>query len=168
MEDTKFEILVARLDADGDYYEGELDCSVLEMDEDRYARPFAGLRYKLFAQILGTELLVRGSLEQDFTADCARCGEEFDFTLEVPDFTVSVEVKERTEIIDLTEELRESIILELPMYPLCREDCKGICHTCGKNLNNEDCSCEGEVSESCWSALDALRGTLEKEDQVEK
>lgn len=126
MEDTKFEILVARLDADGDYYEGELDCSVLEMDEDRYARPFAGLRYKLFAQILGTELLVRGSLEQDFTADCARCGEEFDFTLEVPDFTVSVEVKERTEIIDLTEELRESIILALPTYPVCSETCPGV------------------------------------------
>lgn len=164
MADKKFEIFVARLDSDGDEYEGELDCSVLEMDDDRYARPFAGLRYRLFAQILGTELLVRGSLEQDFEADCARCGEEFDFTLEVPDFTYSTEIKERTEIVDLTDELRESIILELPMYPLCREDCKGVCQTCGKNLNEGDCSCEREAPESCWSALDALQGTLGKED----
>jgi uncharacterized protein len=164
MAEEKFEIFVARLDADGDEFEGELDCSVLGMDEDRYVRPFAGLRYKLFAQILGTELLVRGSLEQDFSAECSRCAEEFDFTLEVPDFTVSVEIKERTEIVDLTNELRESIILELPMYPICRDDCRGICQTCGKNLNKEEGSCVDEDPGGCWGALDALRAGMGKED----
>jgi uncharacterized protein len=47
----------------------------------------------------------------------------------------------RDEQIDLAELLREQFYLVLPMKPLCREDCKGLCPQCGRNLNTETCNC---------------------------
>ena len=153
--DERFIVDVARLERDGEEFSGVLDDSIYALD-DEYLSPFAGLRYDLFVQRLGGELLVRGSLEQDFTAACSRCGADFDFTVKVPDFVVSVEVDEKDEFTDLTNDLRESIILALPTYPVCREDCRGICPTCGKNLNEGSCSCVREERDGRWAVLDSL------------
>ena len=64
-------------------------------------------------------------------------------------------------ILDLSELLRQSILLTLPMTPLCRPDCKGLCPTCGANLNYETCSCEEEDIDPRWAALSLF---LEKEN----
>ena len=159
--EAKLTIDVARLDPDGEEFAGTLDEAALDL-HDEYVRPFAGLRYDLTARRIGRELLVRGRLEQDFDAVCSRCGGDFDFTVKVPDFTVSVETDEKTEFVDLTEELRESIILGLPTYPVCREDCRGVCPQCGKNLNEGPCACVPECRDERWSVLDSLR--KEEED----
>ena len=153
--DDKLIIDVARLDPEGEDYSGAVDDAVLEMDGE-LLRPFAGIRYELFVQQFGTELLVRGTLAQDFEAVCTRCGADFDFTTTVDDFTTSVEIDEKTEFVDLTDELRQSIILSLPSYPVCRQDCQGVCGTCGKNLNEGPCACKHEEQDSRWGALDAL------------
>jgi len=47
----------------------------------------------------------------------------------------------RDDQIDLNELLREQFYLALPMKPLCREDCKGLCPQCGTNLNTGTCAC---------------------------
>lgn len=47
----------------------------------------------------------------------------------------------RDDRIELDELLREQFYLVLPMKPLCREDCKGLCPQCGTNLNTGACSC---------------------------
>ena len=146
---------VARLDRDGENIEGVLDDAVLDLHDD-YLRPFAGIRYSLFAQLAGRELIVRGRLEQDFDAVCSRCGADFDFTAEVPDFLASVATDEKTEIVDLTDEVRQSIILSLPTYPVCRADCRGVCPSCGKNLNQGPCTCGRDGRDDRWGALDAL------------
>ena len=146
---------VARLDRDGEAVEGVLDDAVLDL-HDEYLRPFAGIRYRLSVQLAGRELLARGELEQDFEAVCSRCGADFDFTVTVPDFLASFETDEKTEIVDLTDELRQSIILALPTYPVCRADCRGVCPTCGKNLNEGPCTCVHEERDGRWGALDAL------------
>lgn len=154
--DEKLVIDVARLDRDGESFSGVLDDAVLELDGE-LLHPFGGIRYDLSAQLFGTELLVRGTLAQDFDAVCCRCGGDFDFTVHVDDFTVSVEVAEKTEFADLTDELRQSIILALPSYPVCRQDCRGVCPTCGKNLNEGPCTCDHAERDSRWGALDALK-----------
>ena len=159
--EAKLTIDVARLDSDGEEMAGTLDDAVLELN-DEYVRPFAGIRYALDVRQIGRELLVRGRLEQDFAAVCSRCGGDFDFTVKVPDFTASVEVDEKTEFVDLTDGIRESIILGLPTYPVCREDCQGICPQCGKNLNEGSCSCVVERHDDRWNVLDSLR--KEEED----
>ena len=50
----------------------------------------------------------------------------------------------RDDQIDLNELLREQFYLALPMKPLCREDCRGLCPQCGSNRNTEACACEPE------------------------
>ena len=121
--ETKLVIDVSRLDPEGETIEGEVDC--VDLDEE-FVHPFGGIRYRLDVQLIGTELLVRGHLEQDFELVCSRCGEDFDDTIKVDDFTESYEISEKTAEVDLTEDVRESIILTLPSYPVCSEACPGI------------------------------------------
>ena len=101
----------SRLDADGADLEGEVNA--VDLDEE-FVRPFGGVRYRLRAQLFGSELLVRGHLEQDFDLVCSRCGKDFDDTIAVDDFTVSREIDADEPEADLTDEIRESIILALP------------------------------------------------------
>jgi uncharacterized metal-binding protein YceD (DUF177 family) len=65
-------------------------------------------------------------MEQDFDLVCSRCGKDFDDTVKVDDFTTSVEIDPKSGTVDLTQEVRESIILALPTFPLCDEACPGI------------------------------------------
>ena len=48
----------------------------------------------------------------------------------------------KDDVIDLGDVMREQFYLALPMKPLCREDCHGLCVVCGTNLNRETCSCK--------------------------
>ena len=61
------------------------------------------------------------------------------------------------EEIDLEPLVREAVLLELPLSPLCAEDCKGLCPECGADLNAEGCDCEVEQRDPRWAALDELR-----------
>ena len=133
---------VARLDDEGETFRGEVD--IIDLNE-RFVKPFGGVRYELRAQLFGTELLVKGRVEQDFTLVCGRCLNEFDTTISVNDFETSLEVAENAEFVDLTNDVRESIILALPSYPVCDENCPGI-------------AVQSEVpGDNRWDALDALK-----------
>ncbi len=59
--------------------------------------------------------------------------------------------------LDLEPLARDAVLLELPLAPLCREDCAGLCPTCGANRNTETCDCAPPVDPR-WAALDTLRG----------
>ncbi len=59
--------------------------------------------------------------------------------------------------LDLAGPLREQFLLSVPEYPVCREDCRGLCPGCGANLNVEACRCSGESSDPRWAPLRALR-----------
>ncbi len=70
-------------------------------------------------------------------AVCGRCLAAYviDFSRE---FDFSYDVKGKT-TLDLTDDIRQEIILEYPVKPLCSENCKGLCQVCGKNLNEGGC-----------------------------
>ena len=59
--------------------------------------------------------------------------------------------------IDVDEIVREQILLAVPARVLCVEDCKGICATCGTDLNAGDCNCESQDVDPRWAALKSLR-----------
>jgi uncharacterized protein len=61
----------------------------------------------------------------------------------------------------LEDVLREQVLLALPFRVICRESCKGLCPHCGKNLNQEQCSCETVVQDPRWDALKEIRERLE-------
>jgi uncharacterized protein len=57
--------------------------------------------------------------------------------------------------LDLRPLVRDALLLELPLAPLCRPDCRGLCPTCGADLNEESCDC-APPADPRWAALDAL------------
>jgi uncharacterized protein len=61
----------------------------------------------------------------------------------------------------LEDVLREQVLLALPLKVTCREECKGLCPQCGKNLNQEQCSCSTEMEDPRWAALKDVRSRLE-------
>lgn len=60
----------------------------------------------------------------------------------------------------LEEVLREQVLLAVPIKIVCREECRGLCPHCGKNLNQGSCDCREEVSDPRWDALRGLRDKL--------
>jgi uncharacterized protein len=105
---------------------------------------------------------VQGSYSAVGHVFCARClepyqveaGQDFDLFYQPHaagrPITGEIELKEKdTEVsffwgdgIEVGDILREQILLSLPMKPICREDCQGLCPHCGKNRNLETCDCE--------------------------
>ena len=143
MEEKAEKLVVdaSRLDPEGEELVGEVVC--VDLDEP-FVKAFGGVRYALFAQAFGNELLVRGSLAQDFDLVCSRCGKDFDDTVKVDDFTQSYEISDEKPEVDLTADVRESIILALPSYPVCRESCPGVEQK------------EAAPADDRWNALDNL------------
>ena len=140
--EERLTIDVARLDPEGETIEGEVGC--VDLDEE-FVKPFGGVRYRLEAKVFGTELLVRGRLEQDFDLVCSRCGRDFDDTVAVEDYTFSCPVDEKNPEVDLTEDVRESIILALSTYPVCSEGCQGVEQR------------QEMPADDRWAALDGLK-----------
>ena len=119
----------------------------------------------------GRKVLIQAKFTVPLEGICKRCtkplqlDEKVDFTREyVPEPTGDLapedgsdeEVYEGKEI-DLQPGLREQILLSIPPSPLCREDCKGLCPSCGKDLNEGDCGCDRTVRDPRWAALKGLR-----------
>ncbi|MCH7938155.1 MAG: DUF177 domain-containing protein [Candidatus Marinimicrobia bacterium] len=126
----------------------------------------------------GEDFFLDGQVRTTLTLACDRCLVEGIYPLEGklrvwlvsmvrPDLEtdedhVMVLAAQQLEV-DLTEVVAESVYLELPQKTLCREDCKGLCPSCGTNLNQEQCGCEtGEIDER-WSALLQIKQKLENE-----
>jgi uncharacterized protein len=61
----------------------------------------------------------------------------------------------------LEDVLQEQVLLALPLKAICRDDCKGLCPHCGKNLNAEQCACAEPLEDPRWSALKDIRGKLD-------
>ncbi|MBN1560509.1 DUF177 domain-containing protein [candidate division KSB1 bacterium] len=70
-------------------------------------------------------------------------------------------VTDSTTEIDITDSLRQSLILAIPFKKTCRESCKGLCPTCGNNLNYQQCACSREKTDSRWDELRKITFTKE-------
>lgn len=96
---------------------GELDDRMFDLNSDD-VRSTGPVQYHLEVQLYDTELVVRGELTAPFCLRCTRCLEEMEYIVQIDDVSYAVEVKGQV-AVDLTEEVREDILLELPGYPKC-------------------------------------------------
>jgi uncharacterized protein len=62
-----------------------------------------------------------------------------------------------TKAVEVADEVRQSLLLALPVKPLCRPDCRGLCTRCGKNLNAGACGCLEAPKEGPFAALKNLK-----------
>ena len=62
--------------------------------------------------------------------------------------------------IEIGKDLRDFALLSIPMKMICREDCKGLCSNCGKDLNEGDCNCDKSKTDSRWLPLLELKNKI--------
>lgn len=84
-------------------------------------------------------IFVHLTVTTDFEVECVRCLKKFEIPVE-ENFDLDYNIKGKT-ALDITSDIRQEMILEYPIKPLCDELCKGLCPKCGKNLNNGKCKC---------------------------
>jgi uncharacterized protein len=108
-------------------------------------------------------LVVRGSIRADWTAACSRCLAAVAGTLEVhvdelyePHPLEGETYRLDDDVVDLEPLVRDALALELPAAPLCREDCAGLCPSCGIDRNAATCECRTEDVDPRWAALRSL------------
>lgn len=117
------------------------------------------------------EIVVRGTIQGKLRQECRRCLEPVPGELDeevtmvfVP--STSEDVEEDGDVrlfddhvaeLDLSDSVREEIVLAVDLFVVCDPECRGLCPQCGMNLNNETCSCVRVESDPRWDALRALK-----------
>ena len=116
-----------------------------------------------------SKALIEGNAKLTFIMQCDRCLQDVDHTFELtfceevvsPDKFAGDSKDEDDDENSFMEEyhlnvdvlVENEILLNWPMKILCKEDCKGICKVCGKNLNDGDCGCDDFVPDPRWAAI---------------
>lgn len=150
-------INIARIPEEGLRLTEEEPPEILDLDGEGDFRAAGPVHCDLFVQVVSGDLLVRGTLTAPLEARCARCTQIFSTTVTDSGFLRDFPGVQGTEEVDITEELREAILLNLPHFPLCEEGCKGLCAQCGKNLNKGPCGCPDATEGGAWGALNNLK-----------
>lgn len=143
-----------------------------------FPRPFQDATWKLLDLSLtvekdGETVFVRGSLSARVLLTCGRCVESYTVTVspavdarfvpapagrgeerELEADDLETDVYEHG-LLDLTALLETETTLGLPMKPLCREACRGLCPVCGGNRNVTACACERRAPDPRWAVLKA-------------
>jgi uncharacterized protein len=130
------------------------------------------VRVDLRAQFVGDGVLVRGRIHARLERECRRCLAPVPIEVD-DDVTLLYEplsgededqldgevypLPERGDELDLRPALREQLLLRVPDFVVCSESCRGLCPTCGTNLNDTTCECVPATAESPWAELKKLK-----------
>lgn len=122
---------------------------------------------------------VQGVLNSELLMNCTKCDSEFkrQFSVEFSERFIKASDEEAEElecyafsgeVLDLDKMVLDLVVLNAPLYGLCRPDCKGLCPVCGCDLNTAQCSCEllAEDEEQTLSPLAKLARLLNNEEEV--
>ncbi|MBZ5552687.1 MAG: DUF177 domain-containing protein [Acidobacteriia bacterium] len=137
------------------------------------------LSVEAVASLVSEEVRIEGTLEVEIETACSRCLESMripvkksfdlfyrshksmgpverdeEIELRRPDLDVGFYVGTGLELVDT---LREQILIELPMKPVCQVGCQGLCPHCGANRNLASCSCGDEEFDPRWAGLSGLK-----------
>jgi DUF177 domain-containing protein len=153
---------------------------IVDVEEEAAAAEVSAIgpaRARLQVTRSDREVIVSGMLTAELELQCSRCLRDFRKLLDVPVNVVYHPIDEfaderrelkdeemdmgfyRGEEIDLQELVREQVLLNMQMKPLCTENCKGICPRCGADLNASGCKCETSQIDP---RLEVLKKLLEK------
>jgi uncharacterized protein len=151
--------------------EGERFLQLLPEQEKRDFT-LRGLKVSGFVQKVRQAVSLRMTIQAAIGLECGRCLEpvtcpvesEMVYTLVPSEGKVGEDDPSRSdedlnfgyysdEVIELDPLVLEQIVLQVPIKPLCRELCKGLCPHCGTNLNAGSCECQGKMLDHRFSAL---------------
>lgn len=152
----------------------EEECSGLDIGSDGIS-PIGNTSVELSIVLSNQVYYCTGEAACEVNIECSRCLEPYmlnlhgtlDFSIretadgtsdsgdEIPDEEIII--ASGTGQVDISGQIREALLLELPLKPLCEEDCRGICPHCGVNRNEEDCDCRTDSEDPRWDGLRDLR-----------
>jgi uncharacterized protein len=149
-------IPVAKLDRDGIDVSGSLPPSFLDIEESEIISCPNNSEYQLHVALVNNGILLTGSISTVVALQCGRCLIQFEKKVENKEICRFYEKVTESEL-DVTEDLREDLIVNFPLNSLCNENCKGLCPVCGGNLNETQCKCKkSEPENNVWGDLDGL------------
>ena len=129
---------------DNKVWDGSVTLPAADFNLDTPERPrvTAPVDAVLHAEVADDVFLILGRFNASISIPCARCLEDYKAPIQ-GDFDAEAPLRQDT--FDVTEEVRQSLLLALPVKPLCQPQCLGICAHCGKNRNREACRCADET-----------------------
>jgi uncharacterized protein len=142
----------------------------LGLDEEKYHFT-SPVSVAFTLEKVGEQIICQAVVSTSVELDCSRCLE-----------TVSADISERTTLllalsqksplagaeeeirivpsdadeVDVSEEIRQTVLLAIPFKPLCDESCRGLCPQCGVNLNTAQCRCRRKTADPRWAGLKEL------------
>lgn len=153
----------------GDMFQldGNLQPDMLKVDDGQVVFD-SDISYMFNVAVSHELVVITGTLRTLATCVCSRCLCDFSQEIVNNKFEYIAKYVEGM-CIDLTDAIREAIIIRLLVKPLCREDCKGLCSACGSDLNKGSCGCEKEETkevlkdkeESAFGGLDFKDGKVD-------
>lgn len=142
------------------------DDSILAGLGGRFTAP---LDIEIVVENTGTILTGRGTIRTEVQLPCSRCLQDFTCPLEIGFELALVEEGHSSqyspdegfiffqgEEADIRAAVEEAIFMALPLSPLCKEDCQGLCPICGQDRNINRCSCSEENIDPRWEKLKQL------------
>ena len=152
--------------------EYDLEETLREVEDQPLTRP---VKVYLHLTRINDGVLARGDVETTLEIACSRCtepaeqpvafhfDEQFRPTIDIAsgqpvkgedeDPSDPVYTIDANHLMDVDEMLRQGIVIETPMHPLCSPDCRGLCPRCGANLNEGPCGCEAEAPSGPMAAM---------------
>jgi uncharacterized protein len=164
---------------EGRRVEETIDPSAMQLDMPDYSLTEA-ISFSGRAARSGENVTLKGNLTGLVDSRCGRCLNDFTMSIDMTVDTVFVPRAEReddeTEVVDVDEsfsyydgdsvdlprEVKELILVNLPIRPVCRKDCRGLCPRCGVDLNMDTCRCSDESGLSPFDKLKELKAKLER------
>ncbi len=152
-----FQIDIRSLPADGKHIEGKLPPAFFGLTEKDEVKPISPLEYCLDIENDDGDIIVTGSLAATFSLECGRCTERFEHRLALDEYLLETEL-ENTQTMDLTDAIREDILLALPSHPRCEDGnvTPRACPAEGRFDHHESLP-EAPADKGVWDALDKLK-----------
>lgn len=157
-----FQFDIRNLPTEGKQVTGTLPAAFFGLPETDTVKAETPLTYDLTFIRDGKDIIVTGSVDATFSLECGRCLERFQQRVDLPDYQAEVPIEKETTTMDLTDLIREDILLTLPNFPRCEDG----------NVEPRDCPAEGRFDPSdeselppeepgadrgVWNALDQLK-----------
>lgn len=145
---------------------GTEPATLLELENDPMLTAGRDIRYQLHVRKVSGGALVTGMAGTVISGVCGRCLAPVEQEVATDELSLFYEL-EGVEELDITEDIRAELLLNMPVNLLCGPDCAGLCPVCGANRNLHPCHCRMPDDEpppdappgddSPWSALDRLK-----------
>ena len=148
-------IHLRQIPAEGLHIEGTDPRSILDL-QDRAVQPLSDVQYSLDIGLSDGGLFATGQLGVDLELECVACLEHFRYPLRVRDFACQVELT-GSERVDLTEPVREDILLALPPHPHCDWNGERVCQGVSYRAKTPTADAPLAAKPDAWGALDQLK-----------